>query len=204
MSVAEKPLVACHDCDLLQREPVLSKGGVARCRRCGAILLRSHPQSTERALAFTLGALLLFLIANVFPIVSLKLSGDVVQTSLIGAAQAMYRHDMRLVAALVLVTTFAAPLAQMLAMAYLLLPAYLRRRPPQARRVFRALTLVQPWGMLEVFVLGILVSLVKLAHLAAVVPGIALWSFGGVMLLMAAATASFDTRDLWTRLEAAR
>ncbi|WP_349616320.1 paraquat-inducible protein A [Azotobacter salinestris] len=204
MGAAERPLVACHDCDLLQREPVLPEGGVARCRRCGAILSRNHPQGTERALAFTLGALFLFLIANLFPIVGLKLSGDYIQTSLLGAAQVMYRHDMRLVAALVLATTFAAPLAQMLAMTYLLLPARLGRRPPLARQAFRALTLVQPWGMLEVFVLGILVSLVKLAHLAAVVPGVALWSFAGVMLLMAAATASFDARDLWVRLEAAR
>ena len=204
MSMAERPLIACHDCDLLQREPLLPQGGVVRCRRCGATLFRSHPQSTERALAFTLGALFLFVLANVFPIVGLKLSGDYIQTSLLGAAQVMYRNDMRLVAGLVLITTFAAPLAQMLAMTYLLLPACLGRRPPQARRVFRGMALVQPWGMLEVFVLGILVSLVKLAHLAAVVPGVALWSFAGVMLLMAAATAAFDARDLWIRLEAAR
>jgi len=204
MGMAEQPLVACHDCDLLQREPLLPQGGVARCRRCGATLLHSHPQSSERALAFTLGALFLFVLANLFPIVGLKLSGDFIQTSLLGAAQVMYDNDMRLVAGLVLVTTFAAPLAQMLAMVYLLLPACLGRRPPLARQVFRGMTLVQPWGMLEVFVLGILVSLVKLAHLAAVVPGVALWSFGGTMMLMAAATAAFDTRDLWTRLEAAR
>jgi paraquat-inducible protein A len=204
MSMAERPLIACHDCDLLQREPLLPQGGVVRCRRCGATLFRSHPQSTERALACTLGALFLFVLANVFPIVGLKLSGDFVQTTLLGAAQVMYRNDMRLVAGLVLVTTFVAPLTQMLAMTYLLLPACLGRRPPQARRVFRGMTLIQPWSMLEVFVLGILVALVKLAHLAIVVPGIALWSFGGVMLLMAAATAAFDARDLWTRLEAAR
>ncbi|GAB3396407.1 paraquat-inducible protein A [Azotobacter armeniacus] len=204
MTMTEGALIACHECDLLQREPRLPEGGVARCQRCGATLFRSRPQSTERALAFTLGALLLFLIANVFPIVGLKLSGDFVQTTLLGAAQVMYRHDMRLVAGLVLTTTFAAPLAQMLAMIYLLLPARLKRQPPHARLVFRGMTLVQPWGMLEVFVLGILVALVKLAHLATVVPGVALWSFGGVMLLMAAATSSFDARDLWARLEAAR
>lgn len=200
MAMAEQPLIACHECDLLQREPRLPKGGVARCRRCGATLFHSHPQSTERALACTLGALLLFLVANVFPIVSLKLSGDVVQTTLLGAAQVMYRDDMRLVAGLVLATTFAAPLTQMLAMTYLLLPACFRRRPPHAERVFRTMTLVQPWGMVEVFVLGILVSLVKLAHLAIVVPGIALWSFAGVMMLMAATAAAFDPRDLWARL----
>lgn len=204
MSLAEPALVACHECDLLQREPRLPEGGTARCRRCGAILFRRQPHGTERALAFTLGALILFLLANVFPLLGLKLSGDFIQTTLLGTVQAMYREDMALVAALVLATTFVAPLAQMLAMIYLLLPAYFERRPPYARAIFRGLLQVQPWGMVEVFVLGILVSLVKLAHLAKVVPGVALWSFGGVMLLMAAAAAAFDPRDLWARLERAR
>lgn len=201
MSIAGGVLVACHECDLLQHEPRLPRGGTARCRRCGATLLRHHPYGNERALACILGALILFVLANVFPIVSLKLSGDFIQTTLLGAAQAMYRHDMTMVAGLVLITTFLAPLTQMLAMIYLLLPAFFKRRPPYARLIFRGLRLAQPWGMLEVFVLGILVSLVKLAHLAQMLPGIALWSFGAVMLLMAAAASSFDSRALWVRLE---
>ncbi len=204
MGVTESPLVACHDCDLLQREPGLPAGGVARCRRCGAILLRSHPRGPERSLALSLGALILFLIANLHPIVGLKLSGDFIQTTLLGAAQAMYLNDMALIAGLVLATTFVAPLAQMLALIYLLLPACLGRQPPLARRVFRGMTLIQPWAMVEVFVLGTLVALVKLAHLAKVVPGVALWSYAGVMLLMTAAASSFAPRDLWVRLESTR
>jgi paraquat-inducible protein A len=144
--------------------------------------------------------LLLFVVANLFPIVGLKLSGDFVQTTLVGAVRIMYRDEMGLVAALVLGTTFLAPLAQMLALIYLLLPLRFGQRPPYADLVFRGLAMVRPWGMVEVFVLGILVSLVKLAHLATVVPGVALWSFGGVMMLMAAAASSFEPRDLWAQL----
>lgn len=203
MAVIEEPLVACHECDLLQREPPLPRGGVACCRRCGAILYRSHPQGSERALALVVGALFLFVVSNSFPIVSLKLSGEVVPATLLGAVRVMYRDDMGIVAGLVLATAFLAPLAQMLAMLYLLLPARFRRRPPYANQVFRTLVLIQPWCMVEVFVLGILVSLVKLAHLATVVTGVALWSFAGVMIVMAAAASSFDPRDLWARLGSA-
>lgn len=201
MNAARKTLIGCPECDLLQYAPPPPIQGVVRCCRCGATLFRLHPQGLERALAFYLGTLILFVIANVFPIVGLTINGEYIQTTLIGAAKVMYSADMVLVAGLVLVTTFAAPLMQILTMIYLLLPAYCRRRPPHAQLIFRSLTVVRPWGMVEVFVVGVLVSLVKLAHLATVIPGIALWGFGGVMLLMAAAVSSFDARELWARLE---
>ena len=204
MAVVEEPLVACHECDLLQREASLPKGGVARCCRCGATLYRNHPHSLERSLAFTLGALILFIISNSFPIVGLKIGGEFVPANLLGAARAMFRADMTPVALLVLATGFVAPLVQMAAMIYLLLPIQLSRKPPRPDLVFRAFALVTPWGMTEVFMLGVLVTLVKLLHLASVVPGVAMWSLAGVMLFLAAAAASFDQRRLWARLEAAR
>lgn len=204
MTPITEPLVACHECDLLQREPPLPRGGVARCRRCGAVLYRSHPNSLDRSLAFSLGALILFIVSNSFPIVGLKVSGDFVQATLLGAVHAMYRDDMTSVAALVLGTAFLAPLLQMGAMIYLLLPLRFNQAPPRPELVFRVFALVQPWGMVEVFVLGVLVALVKLTHIASVVPGVALGSFGGVMLLLAAAASSFDSRELWARLESAR
>ena len=63
---------------------------------------------------------------------------------------------------------------------------------------------VRPWGMVEVFMLGVLVSLVKLAHLAGIVPGIALWAFAALMFVMAAIAAVLDPRDLWARVAAVR
>jgi paraquat-inducible protein A len=120
-------LIACHECDLLQREPHLPDGGVARCGRCGATLFRSHPESLDRALALTLGALFLFVIANVYPIVGLSINGELIQATLFGTVQILYRDDMALVAGLVFFTTFLTPLLQMLAMLHLLLPLHFAR-----------------------------------------------------------------------------
>jgi paraquat-inducible protein A len=198
-----EPLIACHECDLLQREIHLPKGGVARCRRCGATLFRSHPESLDRALALTLGALFLFVIANAYPIVGLEINGEIIQATLPGTVQTLYRNEMALVAGLLFFTTLLTPLLQMLAMLHLLLPLRFARLPQNASLVFRLLVAIQPWVMVEVFVLGALVSLVKLAHMATVIPGVALWSFGGLMILLAAASTSFDTRQLWAKLEAA-
>ena len=192
-------LIACHECDLLQREAALPRGGVARCARCGAELYRSHPHSLERTMALTAGAIVLFAIANTFPIIGLKLQGQVIQTTLYNTVQTLHDQDMKSVAALVFMTTIAMPALQLLALSYLLLPLRLNRVPPYFAAVFRMLQSVRPWGMVEVFMLGVLVSLVKLAHLAGVVPGVALWSFGALMLVMAAISAVFDPRALWAK-----
>lgn len=191
------PVLACHDCDLLQRESPLPEGGVLRCRRCRAELYRQHTDGVDRPLAFTLASIVLFVIANAFPIVGLAVNGDLVQTTLLRAVQVLYRDGMWPIAGLVFATTFLMPLLQMAAMIYLLAPLHFRRLPYRYDLVYRLLNLARPWGMTEVLILGMLVALVKLAHIASVVPGIALWSFGALMLLLAAAGSAFDPRALW-------
>jgi paraquat-inducible protein A len=199
-----KALIVCEDCDLLQRETPLRPRGSARCVRCGAQLYRNHLDESDQALPYTLGAIVLFVISNSFPIIGLQLKGDVVQTTLFGGIRRLYEQGMEPVAALVFVTMIVAPLAQLAGLAYLLLPLKFRRVPPWMGPVFRLLTLAQAWSMVEVFFLGVLVALVKLSHLASVVPGIALWSFAGLMLLLAAANAAFDPRAFWARAGAQR
>jgi len=201
MDSPDVQLVTCHECDLLQRETALPHAGSARCYRCGAELYRNHSESLERSLALSLGALILFVIANVFPIIGLEVNGELIQTTLIGAVHSLYTSDMQMVAALVFFTTILTPTVELIAMVYLLLPLRFGRTLAGFSLVFRALHLVEPWCMIEVFVVGILVALVKLTHMAAVVPGVALWSFGALILLLAAAVSAFDPRELWTSVD---
>jgi paraquat-inducible protein A len=197
-------LIACHECDLLQRETALASGGTARCRRCGATLYRRPPASVDRSLALTLAAMVLFVVANTFPIVGLSVNGTLVETTLFGAVHVLYDDGVWPLAGLVFATTLLMPLLDMAAVAYVLLPlrtGHIPRRPDIVLRVLRHVT---PWGMIEVLILGMLVALVKLAAIATVVPGIAMWAFGGVMLLLAAAASTFDPHDIWARIDAAR
>jgi len=108
------------------------------------------------------------------------------------------------VAILVLVTTTLTPLLEMGAVIWLVLPLMLGRRPPAFARVFRVLQVAHPWAMVEVFLLGILVALVKLSHLAEVLPGPAMLCFGALMLLLTAVSALIEPRDLWRAWEEAR
>jgi paraquat-inducible protein A len=199
-----RSVLACDECDLLQREVGLPPGGVARCRRCGAQLYRNRPHGLDRALAYVLGALVFFIISNAFPVVGLEVRGELVQTTLLGAVRGIYADGVWPIAVLVLVTTVIAPLVQMIAMAWLLLPLQLGLVPRGFAHVFRVFHLARPWGMVEVLMLGVLVALAKLARMAEVVPGIALWSLGGEMLLLAAAAAAFDPHALWAKVGQAR
>jgi paraquat-inducible protein A len=193
-------LIACHECDLLQREVPLPTGRAARCGRCGAVLYRNTPDSLNRTLAYTLAAALLFAVANAFPIVGLDAQGNRTATTLFGTVRTLHDDGMTSVAALVFVTTILMPALELGAMLYMLLPLRLGRVPRGLPAMFRVVQSVRPWGMVEVFMLGTLVSLAKLAHLASVVPGIALWSFAALMLLLAAVSAAFDPRALWARV----
>ena len=89
-------------------------------------------------------------------------------------------------------------------MTYLLLPLKFRRVAPGYTFLLRMMRMMKPWGMIEVFMLGVLVSLVKLTSSFKVIPGVALWSFGVLTLLLAAAAASFSSRDVWARLDSIR
>lgn len=197
-------LIACHECDLIHRVKPLPKKGVANCVRCGSVLYRDKPNSLERTLALSLAGLVLFVLANSFPFLALKTNTQLHQTNLITGIMVLYNQGMQALAILVLITTIVAPLTQLVGMLYLLLPLRNHRVPPKFATMFRLLRGLQPWSMMEVFMLGILVSVVKLAKMAQIVPGIAIFSFFALIVVLTAATVSMDPHDLWHRWEKLR
>ncbi|MEX3582275.1 MAG: paraquat-inducible protein A [Burkholderia sp.] len=190
-------LIACHECDALLHKTQLSGQDSARCPRCDALLYRRYTANqVERICALTLAALITFVIAQTFPILEMDVNGMRVQTTLLGALEALWNQDMQLVAAMVFCSTMLFPLIEMAALLYVLLSLRAGRVPPAFNAVMRAIQLVRPWGMIEVFMLGILVTIVKMVSLARVVPKAALFAFGALTLMLAA-VMMFDPRELW-------
>ena len=196
------PLIACHECDLLQREIALPPGEVVLCVRCGAQLYRSATSTLDKPLAFLLTAAVVLIVANVYPIVGLEIQGLGNATTLFGAASALWYQGMPPIAVLVFLTTFLVPAVELAVMGYILLSLKYGRRPAGMTLLMRAMQHVNPWGMLEVFMLGVIVALVKLTHYGTIIPDMALWAFGVLTLLLAATASSFDSRDVWDRVDA--
>ena len=204
LPIASGWLTLCHACDLPSRVGDVPEGGTARCPRCGSVLYRRIRDSLDRTLALAVAGMFLVAAANVFPFLEFKMQGNVTHTTLSTGVRALYEQGTPLVASLVLLTTIVAPFLQIFSLIFVLGPLRLGMRVPGQTRVFRLLRAVQPWSMMEVFIMGILVSLVKLIGMAQIVPGIALWSFVLLIPVLAAATASLDAEWVWRRVGLAR
>jgi paraquat-inducible protein A len=195
---------ACPQCDLLLREVRADAGCTYVCPRCGAPLYRSDRGNLEKTLALASAALVLLVVANTTAVLGLEINGQRIDTTVFGAVGKLWQEGMQPVAVLVLATTVVAPLLELAGVVWLALPLRLGRRPRAFVRVFRALQFARPWAMPEVLILGMLVAMVKLAHLADLLPGPGIWSFGGLMLLLAALASVVEPRDLWNAWEASR
>jgi len=194
-------LIACHECDLLQSPRPITERGTAFCGRCGAELYRQVPHANDRVIALSIAGLVLFAVANTLPFLAIEAGGREVQMSLFSGARQLWMQGMWALALLVAVTCIVAPFVQLVLMLHIFLPLKLGLRPWRAPLVLRYLRAVQPWSMMEVFMLGILVAMVKLVQIASVLPGVALGSFLLLIIVLAAAISAMNLHQVWAQLE---
>jgi paraquat-inducible protein A len=199
--VGDTALIACPHCDLVQRLPALRPGASARCPRCDDELHRAREDSLNRTLALALTAAVLYTIANSAPMLGLTVVGRQAFTTVFGGAEQLWRDGREVVACLVLFTAVIAPALQILLMLIVTLGARRDRIPAWIGELLRHLPTTRTWSMIEVMMLGVLVALIKIAELATVIPGIALYALGALIFVLAAMQASFDVRAVWERIE---
>ncbi|MDA8137415.1 MAG: paraquat-inducible protein A [Desulfobacteraceae bacterium] len=192
--------VACPECDLLHRRQTLPSGGVAKCTRCGAALYRSPRNSLDRTLAMAATGVILLIIANCYPFLSLNVEGQFRETILITGIVELYRQGMPLVATLVLLCGIVFPFIELAGLVYLLLPLKFDHRPWRMLTVFLVIRAVGPWGMTEVYLLGILIAIIKLTSMADIITGAAFYAFALLSFVVAAAAASLNADSIWQRL----
>jgi paraquat-inducible protein A len=190
------PLLVCHHCDTVYRRRALARGEVARCRRCDAELERHQRLNEDALLALVLAALIIFVQANIWPIVTLGLNGQQVSATLWGIVLAMWRDSSVLVALLVAATLFFFPLLDLTLLGWLLWFARRGRRAPGFRRAMVTLHYLGPWTMSEVFVIGVMVAMVKAHVYFDVTPDAGIYSYAALMLLITV-FSGVDLRPLW-------
>jgi paraquat-inducible protein A len=195
-------VIVCPACDLAHRAPV-APSARTRCVRCRAPLQRPEDGNIDTAIALAASALVLYCLSNAYPLVAIHASGETRSATLSGAALALYDQGHAALALLVFATTVVSPLVQIISLLYILIPLRNRRRAPGQNVIFRVLTQMRPWTFVEVFMLGALVALVRLSAFTLVVPGVALWSCGLLMLTLAALTNRTSAAQFWRWVEIA-
>ncbi|MBK1703977.1 hypothetical protein CKO40_05320 [Halochromatium glycolicum] len=194
-------LALCEECDLLQRNPPLPPRGASRCVRCGYRLHRHRPASLDRTLALALTGMILFVVANSFPFLSFEMQGQRTETTLFTGVADLAEQGKPVVAAVVFFTAILAPGLQLLLLLIVLTPLKLGGRlPPGYPTLFRWFKTMLPWGMMDVFLIGILVSVVKLSEMATIVPGTSLFAFVALIFVLAAAHSALDPDIVWERV----
>lgn len=194
--MSQSDLIACEGCDAVYAKTHLDVDEVAICWRCNAQLRCNHSRQMKHILPLSLTCFIVFVIANVFPIADMEIQGLHSQTTLWGAVQALYNQQMTFVSALVFFTTILFPFLQLCVLLYIQLPLFGRCRPPGFQLAVRFMHHLWPWEMMDVFLLGTLVALIKLTHLATVIAGIALWAFG-VLTVLLTTVISIHPRYYW-------
>lgn len=191
----------CPDCGLVQHVPALPRGALARCPRCGAVLRRRRVDPTGRALALALTGLLLLALAASEPLLDVSMRGRGLAAGMFSGPVALERHGMWPLSLAVLVTTIAAPLGRLGALAYVLVGLGMARPPRHLYAAFRLAGWFAPWAMAEVFLLGLFVAYTKLADFAQVDVGLAVYALGGLTLVTALAASVLDEEAIWLGLE---
>jgi paraquat-inducible protein A len=202
--IALSALRECPICGLFQTVAAPAPRTSQLCRRCSSVLRQHRTDPARRALALVIAALLLFALAATQPFLSLDLGGGS-QTTLLGGPEALEQTGLAPLALVVLITTMLAPLARLGMTLRVLLalqwPDLAGAPTRYLAQLFRWAEWLEPWSMLEVFLLGVFVAYAKLIDLAPVHVGIAAYALGAVMLMTAAADATLDRAAIWERLE---
>jgi paraquat-inducible protein A len=189
-------LVACHVCGLVSR-PVAALH--MRCPRCDAPLHDRIPRSLSRTWAFLVAAMMLYLPANLLPIMHVTQLGRLRSDTILSGTEYLLAHGMWPLALIVFVASVLIPLAKIAILVMLLLSVQLhaQARPMDRLRLYRFTEFVGRWSMVDVFVVTVLVALVHLGQVAEIKAGLGAAFFAGVVVLTMLAAKTFDPRLIW-------
>ncbi|HOP16454.1 MAG: paraquat-inducible protein A [Gammaproteobacteria bacterium] len=189
-------LVACHVCGLVSRPAAALP---MRCPRCDAPLHDRIPRSLSRTWAFLVAAMMLYLPANLLPIMHVTQLGRLRSDTILSGTEYLLAHGMWPLALIVFVASVLIPLAKIAILVVLLLSVQLhaQARPMDRLRLYRFTEFVGRWSMVDVFVVTVLVALVHLGQVAEIEAGLGAAFFAGVVVLTMLAAKTFDPRLIW-------
>lgn len=191
----------CPECDLLVSVPVLQNQQEARCPRCHHVLFNSKPIHLQTLLALVLTGIFLYIPANLYPMLTMGVLGQYHSTSIWNGIRALWDNELQVVAVLVFFSAMFVPLARLLILLPVLMTAFSHKGRSCGKYLFRQYVRLCEWGMVEIYMLGALVAIIKLADMASIDVGIGLICYAGLMLAEIGVTLNLNEHELWNRLE---
>ena len=193
--------MACHECDLLVDVPELKPGEKAYCPRCDYLLAANRPHSETKIFAYSITALVFLALANMFPFISLAASGKEQTVTLMGSIAILFTEDNRMLAAIVFASIVLVPAVLLSGIIYVSVSIRSQHELPGVRQLLRWGMYLAPWSMAEIFLIGILVSFIKIAAMADVGLGLSFWAYSLFTIGMVLVTINFDRREVWHLLD---
>ena len=194
---ASRELASCHLCCKL------APNSLSHCPRCGSALHLRKNDSIQRTLALLFTACLLYIPANLYPIMYTEQLGSTEASTILGGVVLLIELGSLPIAMVIFVFSVMVPSAKIMAIFYLVwtVERHSPLGPRQRSLMYRVTELIGKWSMVDVFVVAILVALVHLSGLLVIRPGIAALSFAGVVIVTMVAAESFDCRLIWDNME---
>jgi paraquat-inducible protein A len=191
-------VVTCPTCGLVQRmDAEIPDGSRVTCARCDFVIHRRKPDSRTRTFCLALAAFILYWPANLFPIVITHYWGREEQTTIFQGINGLFQQGNYFVGSLVFTTSILSPGLKILGLLFLAVTLPWPNWKKSRTWVYKIIQIIDPWNMLEVTLLAMLVSIAELGKVATVHPGSGVFSFAAVVVLTICATITFDTRLIW-------
>jgi len=193
-------ITACHECDLLLREKNIIRQWKTCCPRCGAVLRISCVNSMERTLALSITGLLLVIPANILPILTLELLGQSNTNTMINGIYQMAMGGYWWMSILVCFCSILAPIIKLLMLSFVSAGSLYGWPPSGIAKALKVYQNLDEWGMFDVYMLGILISFIKMKDMGTLIPGFGLATFVALLLVATVSSTVFDKGLVWARL----
>lgn len=190
-------VIICPVCAQKHQGTDFDEEDTVKCARCGSIIFEETRNSLGRSLAFSLGALILYFPANIYPILSVTKLGVYSESTIWQGVRNLFASGYWGVSILVFLASIIIPLVKIVVMIYLIAATKKGEHERINFLLLRIIRFIGPWSMLDVFLVAILVALVKLSDLATIRPESGLVAFAGVVVLTILASESFEPRSFW-------
>ena len=200
-------LISCDFCHSLNR-PCIDEATATtlemHCHVCGSVIHSRIPNSLSKTWALVIASLILYVPANLLPIMTVVLWGDGTPENIMSGVLSLLSAGMWPLALLIFVASVVIPIAKLLTLFGLLISVQIhsRWRPVERTQLYRVTEFIGRWSMIDIFVIGILVALVQFGTVATVTPGVGALCFAAVVILTMIAAHSFDPRLIWDAMEA--